>query len=540
MIKSAIRKLFFWRSDSGKSDITILYGGKSGNAAFVANEAGKQFVKHGLAARVVNMSSYPVHLVKNEKMLLIVASTHGEGDPPPSVIRFYNYLFSQEEYLGNLQYSVCALGDSSYEFFCKTGKDIDERLNELGASRFYPRADCDAEFGPNAVSWITGILNQHLSTSATEEITIKTDQEVHYHNALIKEKYRLNEGSSDGIYHLVLGIDSLQVSYQPGDSIGVIPQNPCELVTEILKTVHWSREQSVIFDNVEFQLGHLLQNKLEITTLRKSVICKYQQFAQHKQLEELISAEDQLNAYLGQHDLLDLLIDFPCEMNAQEFVSVLPGILPRYYSIASSQQCNPAELHLTVKQVQFNARERTRKGSCSTYLNQCLQVGTQVQFKLMSGNSFRLPEKSDVPVILIASGTGIAPFRAFLQERELQKSGDNWLIFGEKHQESDFLYQKEIKKWLNHRVLTRFDPAFSRDDENKIYVQDKIHENADEIYQWLNKGACIYVCGSLKMGMGVRQTILKLYEKKHKGESEVPGFYLDRLIGAGRYREDLY
>lgn len=540
MIKSAIRKFFFWRSDSGKSDITILYGGKSGNAAFVANEAGKQFVKHGLAARVVNMSSYPVHLLKDEKLLLIVASTHGEGDPPPSAIRFYNYLFSQTDRLGNLQYSVCALGDSSYEFFCKTGKDIDERLNELGASRFYPRADCDAEFGPNAVSWITGILNQHLSISTTEEITIETDQGVHYHNALIKEKYRLNEGSSEEIYHLVLEIDPLQVSYQPGDSIGIIPQNPSELVTEILKSSNWSRKELVIFDDIECQLGNLLQNKLEITTLRKSVIRKYQQFAQHDKLEELISADDQLNAYLGKHDLLDLLIDFPCEMNAQEFVSVLPGILPRYYSIASSQQCNPAELHLTVKQVQFNVRERTRKGSCSTYLNQWLKVGTQVQFKLMSGNSFRLPEKSDVPVVLIAAGTGIAPFRAFLQERELQKPGGNWLIFGEKHEEYDFLYQKEIKKWLDHRVLTRVDPAFSRDGENKIYVQDKIHENADEIFKWLNKGACIYVCGSLKMGRGVRQTILDLHEKRHKGSSEVAGSYLDHLIELGQYLEDLY
>jgi len=540
MIKSAIRKLFSGKSDSGKSDITILYGGKSGNAAFVANETGKQFVKHGLTARVVNMSSYPVHLLKDEKLLLIVASTHGEGDPPPSAIRFYNHLFSLTDRLENLQYSVCALGDSSYEFFCKTGKDIDERLNELGASRFYPRADCDAEFGPNAVSWITGVLNQRLSISKTEEITMETDQAVGYHDALIKEKYQLNEGSSDGIYHLVLEIDPLQVSYQPGDSVGVIPQNPSELVTEILKTSHWSGEQSVIFDNIEYQLGHLLQNKLEITTLRKSVIRKYQQFAKHKQLEELISADEQLKAYVGKHDLLDLLIDFPCEMNAQEFVSVLPGILPRYYSIASSQECNSAELHLTVKQVQFNVRERTRKGSCSTYLNQWLKVGTQVQFKLMSGNSFRLPEKSDVPVILIAAGTGIAPFRAFLQERELQKSADNWLIFGEKHEEYDFLYQQEIKKWLNHRVLARVDPAFSRDGENKIYVQDKIHENADEIYRWLNKGACIYVCGSLKMGVGVRQTILDLHEKKHQGESEVAGSYLDHLIGAGRYLEDLY
>jgi len=535
VFKTAIHKLFARGSTSEGSGVTILYGGKSGNAAFVAKETGKHVQKHGITAAVINMSKYDIRKLVGEKRLLVVVSTHGEGDPPPAAAAFYNKLFAADFDLTHLQFSVCALGDSSYEFFCQTGKNIDQRLNELGAHRFFQRVDCDAEFEQAAAGWIKGVLSQQLTAKTERPIQIQASPETEWHEAEIKEKYRVNEGSADEIFHVVLQIDPGLVSYLPGDSIGIKPHNPPELVHAVLERLNCPYDKILVTDGKPQRLGDLLRFCYEITTLSRDVIQRYRQISNHDWPEH----DPDMRAYITRHDLLDLLCDFPCSVGPEVFLSVLRRMKPRYYSIASSQLACPDELHLTVKQVRYNLKGRNRYGACSTYLGQWLKAGTRVKFSLVPSARFRLPGK-EVPVILIAAGTGIAPFRAFLQERAITGNGRCWLIFGEKNRKHDFLYHMELNHWLDQGILTKIDVAFSRDEKQKIYVQHRILENGNEFLEWLKKGAVVYVCGSLKMGACVRIIIKSLYVNKMNASANESESFLQELIHEGRYCEDLY
>ena len=539
VFKTAIRKIFAGGSTSERSGITILYGGKSGNAAFVAKETGKHFQKHGMTAAVINMSKYDIRKLTGEKRLLVVVSTHGEGDPPPAAAGFYNKLLAADFDLAHLQFSVCALGDSSYEFFCQTGKDIDKRLGKLGACRFFERMDCDAEFEQTAAEWIKGVLRQQLTAKTESPIHIQASLETEWHEAEVKEKYRINEGSADEIFHVVLQINPGLVSYLPGDSIGIKPQNPPELVHAVLERLNCPSDKILVIEGKPQRLEDLLLSEYEITTLSLDVIQRYRQISKNDLPDGLLKDDPEMRAYSTRHDLLDLLCDFPCSVKPEVFISVLRRMKPRYYSIASSQLTCPDELHLTVKQVKYNLKGRSRSGACSTYLGQWLETGTCLKFNLVPSAQFRLPGK-EVPLILIAAGTGIAPFRAFLQERAITGNGKNWLIFGEKRRKHDFLYHMELNDWLERRILTKLDVAFSRDGEQKIYVQHRILENGEKFLEWLEKGATVYVCGSLRMGEGVRIIVKSLYLNKMNASADESESFLKELIDEGRYCEDLY
>ena len=534
MIATAVRKLLTRRKPVAGEQITILYGGKSGNSAYIANETGKCLQRSGRRSRVVNMASYNMDQLKSESFVLIVVSTHGEGEPPPAASRFFRRLFSEQPDLYGVGYAVCALGDSSYEHFCKAGKDIDHRLSDLGAKRICSRADCDLDFGTAASGWISSVLRRLpgqvdgqdvLKLNAQEKITVK---------AVVKEKYQLNAGSEDAVYHICLATDDQSFRYCSGDSVGLVPQNPVSLVNSIIDILNISAYDLLMADQQEFLARDYLLHRAELTTLNKEVLVKYAEMSGNEQLLDLLNGKSGLDAYLENHDVLDLLQDFPCPLPAVWLPDLLRPLQPRYYSVSSYQPEHPGELHLTVKRVQFQLKNRLRQGSCSAYLSDWLETGAAVSFFLAPNDNFRLPGKPGIPVIFIAAGTGIAPVRAFLQERAARGETKNWLFFGGKNRRTDFLYGAEILDFYGQQALERLDLAFSRDGQAKVYVQDLLLQKGKELLEWISEGAAIYVCGSIKMGKGVRETLTDLFT------SAAADMSLEQLIAEWKYLEDLY
>jgi sulfite reductase (NADPH) flavoprotein alpha-component len=541
MFGTAIKKIFRKQTDRPTDEIVVLYGSHSGNSEFIAKEAQKYLKKNGLSATACDMGKYEFRRLTNEKSVLIVISTQGEGDPPDPARKFYKNLFAENApLLTNLQFAVCALGDSGYEHFCKTGKDIDRRLGELGAIRFHQRVDCDVEFHQAASGWVSEVLGKYSGKTESTLVQINTENLHRLFPAIVKEKFRLNEGSPSETYHIALAVDNDDFNYQPGDTVGIFPENQAELTDQILKLLNVSPEKAVLFENKFVPLRELLTGQFELTAISKKMLANYQQLTQNPELAKLFIDEKKLQDYIRHHDVLDVMVEFPFSGNPEDLIAVLRKLQPRYYSIASSQQKHPGEVHLIVKLVQSGQNGRIRLGACSSYLNHWIEVGQKMNVQLIPNKQFRM-QTGENPMITIAAGTGIAPFRAFLEEKEIGNlQGKSWLIFGEKHRDFDFFYQKEWEYGLANNYLTRLDVAFSRDQAEKIYVQHKIEEQANEFWQWLNCGAHVYVCGSVAMGNEVRQAICQIFQsvgKMTEGESLK---YWDKLIDKNRIHQDLY
>jgi sulfite reductase (NADPH) flavoprotein alpha-component len=541
MFGTAIRKIFIKPSNQPTDEIVILYGSHSGNSEFIAKEAQKYLKKNGLSATACDLAKYAFGKLTHEKSVLIVVSTQGEGDPPDSAQKFCKNLFAENApLLTNLQFAVCALGDSSYEHFCQTGKDIDRRLAELGAIRFHRRVDCDAEFHQAASNWVSDVLGKYSGKTKSIPVQINTESQHRLFPATAKEKCRLNEGSTAETYHLTLAVDDPEFLYQPGDTVGIFPENQAELTDQILKQLDVSPEKTIRFENKLVSLRKVLTTQLELTSTSKKLLDDYQKLIQNQELKTLLSEEKSLHDFIRHHDVLDLLVEFPFSGNPEDLVAILRKLQPRYYSIASSQRKHPGEVHLIVKLVQSEQNGRTRLGACSSYLNRWVEVGRKINVQLIPNESFRM-QTGETPMIMVAAGTGIAPFRAFLEERTTGDFQDKtWLIFGEKHRDFDFFYQKEWEYWLENNQLDRLDVAFSRDQAEKIYVQHKIEEQADDFYQWLNRGAHVYICGSVAMGNEVRQAICRVIQTVGgKTEKETTAHW-ENLLNENRIHQDLY
>ncbi len=544
MFGTTLKKIFKRQpANSQQNELTILYGSHTGNSEFIAKEAQKLFKKNGISTGVFDLARYSPQKLTHENSVLIVISTHGEGDPPDAAQKFFVNLFSDEApSLAHLNYSVCALGDSSYEHFCKTGKDIDLRFKELGARRFYNRVDCDVEFQLTATSWISGILSTYHETNGenTDVPALISSAPDSTFNAEVKSKYLLNEGCEPDTYHIVLSVNDESFHYKSGDSIRIVPQNSKELVEKITGYLQANPQTTVSYENKNVALEQLFREKLELTSLSKGVLERYFAFTHNKDLFDLMGNEEQLHDYLQNNDVLDLVTDFPFNGGEQELVNILRKIQPRYYSVTSALAKHPGEVHLIVKLVQAENRGRLRNGACSSYLNNWLEPGHKTEIRVVKNEQFRLP-KDNSPVIMIAAGTGIAPFRAFLEEKEAGRfNGDCWLVFGEKYRQYNFFYQKEWENWGEHKLLERLDVAFSRDHHKKIYVQDKILEQATEFCNWLNRGAHIYICGSIEMGKDVKDTIQQVFEKYAENDNIKSPLTWKTLLNKGCIHEDVY
>ncbi|UOQ42825.1 assimilatory sulfite reductase (NADPH) flavoprotein subunit [Halobacillus salinarum] len=541
-------------------EITILVGSHTGNCQALAEEFSQKLEQKNFKVSVSSMDDFKPKALKKVEDLLILTSTHGDGDPPDNAIGFYDFLHSKRApKLDDVRFSVLALGDSSYEFYCQTGKDFDKRLEELGAARIHPRVDCDLDFEEPANEWFEGVLNE-LNEGQSDEAApaqaaqpdnpVAAEQEVYSRTnpfrAEILENLNLNgRGSNKETRHLELDLEGSNLVFEPGDSIGIFPENDPVLVDELIKEMAWNGDEKISINKQGEQrpLKDVLTTMYEITSLTKPLLEKIGGLTGSDELQELAADRERVKEYIHGRDLIDLVREFgPWKVPAQEFINVLRKIPVRLYSIASSSKANPDEVHLTVGALRYESNGRGRKGVCSGQCAERTQAGDTLPIFVQRNQNFRLPENDEAPVIMIGAGTGVAPYRAFLEEREESGSkGQTWLFFGEQHFVSDFLYQIEWQRWLKDGILTKMDVAFSRDTEEKIYVQHRMMEQSEELYKWLEAGAHVYVCGDEKyMAKDVQDTLIQIIKKEGNMSGEEAEAYLNDLRSEKRYQRDVY
>jgi sulfite reductase (NADPH) flavoprotein alpha-component len=544
-------------------EVTVLFGSQTGNGQRLAKGLTKQLEEQGFQVSMSSMSEFKTNNLKKVRNLLILVSTHGEGDPPDNALPFYEFLHSKRApQLEDLQYSVLALGDSSYEFYCQTGKDFDRRLEELGGKRLSPRVDCDLDFDEPAAEWIknvlgalndkTGVPANAAEVTMAGEKALLTDQQAYSRTspfaAEVLENLNLNgRGSNLETRHLELSLEGSNLQYEPGDCLGIYPENHPDLVDNLIEEMGWKPEEIVPANKKgdELPLREALLRSYEITVLTKPLLEQAAQLSSSTGLRELVEPghEEELRTYLSDRDLLDLVRDFSLKgAPAREFVSILRKMPARLYSIASSSIANPDEVHLTIRTVRYEAHGRDRYGVCSIQCAERLQLGDSLPVYVHDNPNFKLPANADTPIIMIGPGTGVAPFRSFLAEREeIGAGGKTWLFYGDQHFHTDFLYQIDWQRWLKEGVLTRMDVAFSRDTDKKVYVQHRMMEKSRDLFQWLEEGACVYVCGDEKnMAHDVHNTLLTILEREGSMSPEEASAYLTGLQQQKRYQRDVY
>lgn len=540
--------------------LTVLFGSQTGNAKHVAEDIGAAASAKGFAVKVQDLAEYKVSNLKNERYLVIVTSTYGEGEPPENAISFYNYLFSKKApQLSELRYAVLGLGDTSYEFFCKTAQDFDQRLAGLGAKAVIARADLDVDYTAAAVSWqqqlITSLEPEFAQAPAASAEVISwpgTTQTAAAINSYSKQQPFSAElytnqkitgrDSGKDVRHIEISLAGSGLTYQPGDALGVYFSNDPALVRELLLLTGIAGDTPVELSGKQLPVSQALADELELTQSYPAFVDKYARASNSEVLLALVADKVALRAYLAERQIIDIVREHPALISAQQLVDALRKQQPRLYSIASSQAEVEEEVHLTVGVVRYEAYGQPHLGGASGFLAERLAEGGSIKVFIESNNNFRLPENDETPVIMIGPGTGIAPFRAFLQERDARgASGKNWLFFGNPHFTQDFLYQVELQNYLKQGLLSKLDVAFSRDTADKVYVQHKLLQQAAAVWQWLEQGAHLYICGDgARMAKDVHQALLTIIQQQGGKDEAAAQYYLDQLRIAKRYQKDVY
>lgn len=539
-------------------DVTVLYGSQTGNSEGLAKKTAQHLEEKGFQVTLSSMSDFKPNNLKKINNLLVIVSTHGEGDPPDNALSFHEYVHGRRApKLDHLSFSVLSLGDSSYEFFCQTGKEFDERFKELGGTRLFDRVDCDLDYDEPFSEWLQGVassLSEGEAVSIPQESAGANNQAVSEYSrtnpfyAEVLENINLNgRGSNKETRHLELSLEGSGLVYEPGDSLGIYPTNDPALVDELIQTCGWNAEEAVtVHKNGDtLPLKEALTSHFEITVLTKPLLQKIAALTKSESLHALLEKgnEEKLKEYIAGRDLVDAARDFgPFEGTAADFTSILRKIPARLYSIASSLKANDEEVHLTIGAVRYDAHGRERQGVCSILCAERLQPGDTLPVYIQHNQNFKLPQDPDAPIIMVGPGTGIAPFRSFMQEREeMGANGKSWLFFGDQHFVTDFLYQTEWQKWLKDGVLTKMDVAFSRDTEEKVYVQHQMKKQSKELFEWLEQGAYVYICGDEKhMAHDVHNTLLSIIQEEGAMSKEKAESYLANLQEQKRYQRDVY
>jgi len=536
--------------------LTILYGSHTGNGKKIAEQAAEAAAARGLKAEVRDMNDYPGRQLAQEQNLLVVVSTHGEGEPPISAEELHQFLGGpRAPKLPNLKFSVLALGDTSYLHFCQTGKDFDERLAKLGGTRLLERIDADVAYKPAAAHWIAATLDKLTAASPAASaispaVVVAEPQPTSQFSsenpwpAKILESIQLNgRGSDKETYHIELDLAGSGLSYAPGDALAVVPVNHHPLVEEVLRAGRLSDTAPVQLGAESLPLAAALASRRELTVLTRDVLERYATLAPHAELQGLLGDNARLQPYLYGRDVADLLTDFPTDqLTPQLLADTLRPLPTRAYSIASSLLAHPDEVHLTVGAVRYEAFGRRKHGVCSSFLADRVAVGDEVRVFVERNEYFKLPQDQATDIIMVGAGTGIAPFRAFVEERaELGASGRNWLLFGNPHFTTDFLYQAEWQQQLKRGGLAKLDVAFSRDQAEKVYVQDRLLENSRDVFGWLESGAQLYVCGDKsRLGQAVQTALTQVVQKEAGLSPEEAAAYVKNLRKQRRYLEDVY
>lgn len=545
---------------AASASLTILFGSQTGNARHVAEALAKQAQGKGIVANVVDMAEYKTTQLKNEQYLVIVTSTYGEGEPPENAIGLHNFLFSKKApKLPGLKYAVLGLGDTSYEFFCKTAQDFDQRLTELGGTSVLPRVDLDVDYQAQADSWSNELvtkLEPELKASAAPsaqviawpgaDSTLGTASQYNKQKPFAAELYTnqkiTGRDSTKDVRHIEISLADSGLTYQPGDALGVYFLNDPVLVRELLLLTAIARDTPVQLGSDSLTVELALTEQLELTQSYPAFVEKYAAATNNAALATLAADKAALRAYISERQIIDIVRDYPGFLSAQQLVDALRKQQPRLYSIASAQVEVEDEVHLTVGVVRYDAYGQPHLGGASGFLAERLNEGDKVKVFVEQNNNFRLPANDNTPVIMIGPGTGIAPFRGFLQQRDANgASGKNWLFFGNPHFTQDFLYQLELQNYLKRGLLTKLDVAFSRDQAAKVYVQDKLRQHGSDVWQWLQDGAHLYICGDANhMAKDVQQALLDIVQQYGGKTAEQAQAYLDELRVAKRYQKDVY
>jgi len=543
-----------------QSKLTILYGSRTGNGEGLAKKAQKLATELGIPVALKSMANYKTRDLQSEKNLLVIVSTHGEGEPPFAARELHEFIYSKRApKLEGVNYAVLALGDSSYFQFCKTGKDFDEQLEKLGAKRLVSRIACDVDFEESAETWLKSTLP---AFGAGEIVVQKTTPQFRMVTPISKgektvghskknpfpapvfEKISLHgKGTKRQTLHIELSTENAPgLDYEPGDAAGVFPVNSIELINGVLTETGLDAGDPVLVNGKEKKLESALYKDVELSKITTDVVARFLQFAPNEQLQKLTEDTDKFREYLEGRDIVDLLQDYPVKIDAMNLIKILRPLQPRYYSISSSPKAFPGELHLTVGVVNYENSGREKRGTCSTFLSEMSVEDEKVPIFIEANPGFRLPEDDETPIIMVGAGTGIAPYRAFVQHRELaDKPGKSWLFFGNRNFETEFLYQAEWQDFLKTGALTKMDVAFSRDGDKKVYVQDRLLEKASDVYQWLEDGAHFYICGDMKnMARHVQDTLVKIVEKQGAMSKEHAQEYVDNLEKDRRLQLDVY
>jgi sulfite reductase (NADPH) flavoprotein alpha-component len=550
--------------DSGANrlrPLTILFGSQTGTAEGLAKRAGREAGKRGFAPTLQDLSEYPPENLKSEAFVLLITSTYGDGEPPDNAKSFWEALGSDAApRLTGLNYSVLALGDSNYPRFCECGKMFDSRFETLGAHRIHPRVDCDVDYEEPFLQWLNGVL---AALGETSPATVKPPPRVGADGngqepasaassratsfpARLSGNHVLNApGSAKETRHFEISLEGSDPSYEAGDAVGVYPTNCPRLVDEIIAALGADRQAPVpVPGEGQEPLREALLSHYEITRIPRPLLERVAERSNDKALLELAgpAANGELDAFLRGREVIDLLLAFPhVKFSPAEFISLLRRIQPRLYSVSSSPKAYPAHVHLTVSVVRYRSLGRERNGVCSAFLADRAGDGT-FPLVVRPNPNFRPPVDNSQPMIMVGPGTGIAPFRAFLQERKaIGATGKNWLFFGDQRARTDFLYRDELEAFVRENILTRLDTAFSRDQEQKIYVQHRMLEHARELFEWLEAGAHFYVCGDAsRMAKDVDAALHRVIETGGGRTPEQAAAYVRQLKTGRRYQRDVY
>ncbi|TQQ87447.1 NADPH-dependent assimilatory sulfite reductase flavoprotein subunit [Cronobacter sakazakii] len=540
------------------SVITLISASQTGNARRVAEALRDDLLAAQLNVNLVNAGDYKFKQIAQEKLLIVVASTQGEGDPPEEAVALHKFLLSKKApKLDGTAFAVFGLGDTSYEHFCQAGKDFDTRLAELGAERLLDRVDADVEYQAAAQAWrqrVVDVLKARVPKEAPSQAAITASGAVNLVDSTpytkespltatlsVNQKITGRHSEKD-VRHIEIDLGDAGLRYQPGDALGVWYQNDPALVQELLELLWLKGDEPVTVGEKTLPLSEALQWHFELTVNTAAIVENYATLTRSEALLPLVGDKAKLQDYAARTPIVDMVRFAPAQLEADQLLGLLRPLTPRLYSIASSQAEVENEVHITVGVVRFDIEGRARAGGASSYLADRLEEDSEVRVFIEHNDNFRLPATPETPVIMIGPGTGIAPFRAFMQQREADgATGKNWLFFGNPHFTEDFLYQVEWQRYVKEGLLTRIDLAWSRDQDHKIYVQDKIREQGAELWRWIQEGAHLYVCGDAnRMAKDVEQALLEVIAAYGGMDAEAADEYLSELRVERRYQRDVY
>ena len=536
--------------------ITLISASQTGNARRVAEALRDDLIAAKLNVTLINAGDYKFKQIANEKLLLVVASTQGEGEPAEEAVALHKFLFSKKApKLDNTAFAVFGLGDTSYEFFCQAGKDFDAKLAELGGERLLDRVDADVEYQAAAAQWRARLVDvlkarapaapsvQVAASGAVNEVhTSPYTKEAPLTASLAVNQKITGRDSEKDVRHIEIDLGDSGLRYQPGDALGVWYQNDPALVKELVELLWLKGDEPVTVEGKTLSLAEALQWYFELTVNTGNIVENYATLTRSETLLPLVGDKAQLQHYAATTPIVDMVRFSPAQLDAQALVDLLRPLTPRLYSIASSQAEVESEVHVTVGVVRYEIEGRARAGGASSFLADRVEEEGEVRVFIEHNDNFRLPANPQTPVIMIGPGTGIAPFRAFMQQRAADGAeGKNWLFFGNPHFTEDFLYQVEWQRYVKEGVLSRIDLAWSRDQKEKVYVQDKLRQQGAELWRWINDGAHIYVCGDAnRMAKDVEQALLEVIAEFGGMDIEAADEFLSELRIERRYQRDVY